>query len=332
MTRGPGVSASVSEYPSARHVPSSYPGRAPSSSYLLLDDLVIGLSDGTAVSHVALDGDGSRLDDVLLARGEAALADRIPVLAYGANRCPGSLAVKMDHYGYRSPGSGLSLPTLAVGVGAADIVWGGLSEQGYAFADILPDEKLGAEELALHLNLLDKDQFRVMNESEGVGSGLYSLALIGPVTFSTGQQLDEVLCYAGPAAAYVSTALGQPLAVAPMQTRHRRLPACSTIEAMQLLIEENDLFREVQRLLGINRDQHTAARLSDAMNAEWWSRRRGAGRDARVHEVFAILWAAFRSRPFPRTSLEAFAGRGRLVQDPAAAAERFRLGDLLATA
>lgn len=80
--------------PAADFPADPYPGRMPGWSFVAAGrpGSVWPLhADAATPSGWRLDGDGRELDDWLTARGESPLAQRIPVLSYGSNRCPGKI-------------------------------------------------------------------------------------------------------------------------------------------------------------------------------------------------------------------------------------------------
>lgn len=76
-----------------------YPGKRPTSSYVLDDETVIRLvTDGPAPDWRLDQPSAPLLSDWLLDRDLAAMTDRIPLLSYGSNACPGKLlALHEDH-------------------------------------------------------------------------------------------------------------------------------------------------------------------------------------------------------------------------------------------
>ncbi len=113
----------ASSWRAARSIRGLYPGDHPASAFALVDDEVADLTPAHALAG------GGTLADELAARGLPPIEDRIPVLAYGGNRNPATLALKLDHYGYRSPGRGTVLPVLTARLTGLEVVAGGLSRR-----------------------------------------------------------------------------------------------------------------------------------------------------------------------------------------------------------
>lgn len=125
--------------------------------------------DGTVASYLSGGGVWLKVDELLADRGLASMGERCGIASYGANRNPGTLAIKMEHYNYRSPGNGLVVPVLKGGITGAEAVAAGLSTQGYFYADLaMGDPEIAAERLEMWVVLADTDQVRVLHNSEGV--------------------------------------------------------------------------------------------------------------------------------------------------------------------
>ena len=92
-------------------VPESYPGDCPPGHYLLCGDQILPLEEnyaGNGYDLFTAPGERVDLDAFLAESGASPVAERFPVLAYGANRNPGTLAIKFRHYGSPDPRGGRS--------------------------------------------------------------------------------------------------------------------------------------------------------------------------------------------------------------------------------
>jgi hypothetical protein len=315
----------VAAYPSVRHAPWTYPGRTLDGHFVLLDDRVVRLVGRLDEGLRLGAADGPRLDVVLAERGELPLAERTAILAYGANRCPGSLHQKMAQHGYVGPGPGLTLPCLEVVVPGVEVVWGGISEGGYVFADLLPGGPHVAAGVRLHVDLVDDDQRRVLHASEGVGAHGYALARLGPVPLAGGV-LDQVLCYAGPAAPYLDAATGGPVGVAAVDATRRTIPSCDTGTMLQTIIDEHGLAPALEDALQLAPGTATARVVGGRINRGWWARRRSEVVDPGVLRAVQLLWQAFRAGCSPLSSAAAFAARGDLLAADTIDPDPFRVG------
>jgi hypothetical protein len=261
----------ASSWRAAREHPGTYPGDHPASAFALVDDEVADLTPALALAG------GASLADELVARGLPPVEDRIPVLAYGGNRNPATLALKLDHYGYRSPGRGTVLPVLTARLTGLEVVAGGLSAQGYLYATLFGDESTRDTELAVHVLLLDEDQARVMHESEGVADGHYDVGVLHGCAVEGSTAASAVLVYLGAAPVFVSPTLGHPLAFAAVRAHNRRLPAFGCLKMLAHALEALDLVEATAAVVAPGRGSadatEVAAALTCYLNGQWWWRR-----------------------------------------------------------
>ena len=329
--------ALLADWPPARRRPETYPGDCPAGSYLLLDDQVhpIGFErpGPLASAHTLIDDRRVRVDDLLRARGLAPLADRFPSLAYGANRNPGTLAIKMEHYGYQGPDDGLVVPVLRGATTARDVVGCGLSGQGYLYADLLVAEDPRDEaRVEAWFPLLDDDQLRVMHDGEHVGEGLYTVARYSSWLDDVGGPVDA-LGYAGNDAVFVSPELDAPLAYSSVHVDGRSLPSMDALDMLAHVIRIGGLEATLPDLPGPGEAplvQRTMAFLNDG----WWRRFHGIDpQDERYETVVRQLDAVIEAHRRPQDSAGIMGGRGRTLglDEAYAPSAALRLGNQLAT-
>lgn len=136
------------------------------------------------------------VDSWLAARGAAPLAERVPVLAYGSNRCPSKITWLRRALGL--PGPAVVLHARTADVGA---VWavGRRMRDGQRPA-VLAHRPGAAEEHAVWL--ATRAQLAVLDRCEGRTAGRYRLARLrtGRVVTEDGTAIDGVWCYLGLAA------------------------------------------------------------------------------------------------------------------------------------
>jgi hypothetical protein len=285
---------SASSWVAARTHPASYPGDHPPTAFALVDDRVAELvwSAPSDLDAIDIVGDGS-LAQVLADRGLPPVADRVPVLTYGGNRNPATLELKLRHYQYKSPGRGTVLPVMPARVRGLDVVAGGLSSQGYLFADLYSDETTRDTELDVHVLLLDDDQLRVMNESEGTHSGQYDVAMLGGASLggpTASVAVTSVLAYVGTAPVFISPILGTPIALSAVQARGRRLPQFDNVGILAHALEACDLVAEVRAVVAAGSDdapsdsRDVADQLMRYLNGQWWYRHHTGSRRVRSCE------------------------------------------------
>ncbi|HEY8524527.1 MAG TPA: hypothetical protein VIL48_06170 [Acidimicrobiales bacterium] len=325
-----GPAAPAADWPAPRQVPTTYPGAAPDHHYLLVDDRVVPLEvrwDGAAPT-VTL-ADGRPLDAALAAAGLPELAERIPVLAYGANRSPHSLALKLAHHGYDAPGGTVAVPVLAGAIAGLDVVVAGLSSQGFVYADVVPSP---GTEISVLLTLLDPGQVAAVHDSEGVGRGAYECArLPGFTVAGTGRRLD-VLAYAGCKPVFVSPVTGGPLAFAAIAATGRRFAAHDQVELMGRVLAETGIVAEVAALVGLDAGRPPAEvgrELARLLSGQWWySHNTGDEPMATAVRAEELVWAALGRFAAPQSTAERLGAEGALLSadEAYAAGPELRLG------
>ena len=279
----------------------SYPGTAPAWSYVLVGDDVVPVPDAG--------GGGPSVDDLLAAAGAAPVAERVAVVAYGANRSPRTLALKMDHHdGGSAP---VAVPVLAARLADVDVVVGGASGQGYLYADLTPSP---GTDVQVAVALLDEAQLGAVHRSEGVGRGGYEVLALADVALVDDGARVEALVYAGSRPVVVSPATGTPLAFAAIGATGRRLPADDQRGLLAHVLAATGAGAGVAGALGLG-SAATAIEVAEAfattVNRAWWAAHRGGAPAPAADRARAVLAAALdRHRP-GRPTAELLAGRGR---------------------
>ena len=330
-------SSSIAGWKPARRYPDTYPGDCPDHAYVLLDGEVHPLGFARAgdlsTAFVFLSGRRLPLDPLLAGRGLPELADRYPSLAYGANRNPGTLAIKMRNYAYEGIDDGLVLPVLKGTTRGRDVVACGLSGQGYLYADLMLSAD-GRDDTAIEswLPLLDPDQLRVMHDGESVRTGLYTVARF-PFRLEGFEREFPALGYAGTDRAFVSPVLGASLTYSTVRVSNRAMPEMTPVEMMQHVLEVGDLELSMARLAGIAGGQPIALELMRFMNERWWIRFRGEAQpDDRYDEILVQLQAVIDANRSARSTAERINERGRAlsIEEAYDPGPRHALGVLLA--
>ncbi|MEU7981471.1 hypothetical protein AB0B63_23450 [Micromonospora sp. NPDC049081] len=258
----------MSYWEAARSHPFTYPGAHPDGPFVLVDNEVHGLDRSLTLTE------GTSLNDLLHTRSLPAVATRYPVLAYGGNRNPATLRLKMSHYRYATPGRGTVIPVLPARLRGFDVVAGGLSGQGYLYADLFADEHTAATELDVHVLLLDDDQLRAMHDSEGVRTDLYDVAVLHGVELP-GLGHSAALAYVGVAPVVFSPLLNAPLAFEAVRATGRALPAFGATAMIAHMISAAGLSSEIRAIVapGIIEpldDMQLATELMRYLNGQWW--------------------------------------------------------------
>jgi hypothetical protein len=170
---------------------------------------------------------------------------------------------------------------------------GGLSSQGYLFADLYSDESTQDTELDVHVLLLDDDQLRVMHESEGMHTDQYDVALLGGASLvgpTAPEGVISVLAYVGTVPVFVSPRLGTPIALSAVRARGRRLPEFDNVGMLTHALEACDLVAEVRSVVTAGTDNaptdahDVADQLMRYLNGQWWYRHHTSDRRIRLCE------------------------------------------------
>lgn len=316
-------STRLREWSAARTHPHTYPGSHPDGGFVIVDDEVHPLTWDAAPSGdrwAGLRVGVSALDDILAARKLPALADRIPVLAYGGNRNPATLDLKLRHYGYESPGEGVVLPVLTGTLRGFDVVAAGLSGQGYLYADLYADATTQETELAVHVLLLDRDQLRAVHDSEGVRSGLYGVAVVNGLELDDGPAAHgpcDVLAYVTEGPVFVSPTLHTVVSFSAVRATGRTLPAFDATQMLTHALTTLDLLTEVGRVVGADADatpEDIAVEMMKYLNGQWWFRQHTGQRRLAACERLESLVQARLERASRRLLLpDRLGSRGTLL-------------------
>lgn len=326
---------SLASWQPARRHPQTYPGACPEGSYVIIDDRVHALAfaePGALDSAYAMVADAHvPLDALLRERGLPPLADRYVSLAYGANRNPGTLAIKMHNYGYERQ-DGLVLPVLKGATRGRDVVACGLSGQGYLYADLLLADDAAAEvAIEAWFPLLDLGQLRVMHDGEHVRDGTYTVARF-PSRLDGFDHPVEALGYAGNDPIFVSPTLRTPIAYSTVYVDHRSLPAMDATGMIDHVLDLDRLRVRVAEILEAA-EVSTTRRFMAFMNARWWIKFLGAEEpDDRYDRLVRELTAVIRANQHPHSSAETMTRRGLSLGIDAAYRPSFdqRLGEQVA--
>ncbi|HSK91330.1 MAG TPA: hypothetical protein VK875_08455 [Euzebyales bacterium] len=291
----------VHEWEAARTHPATYPGRTPPGDYLILDDRVLPVvfTDHDDVTSAASVHDGRRtaLDAELRGRGLPGVAERTPVVAYGGNRNPATLALKLRHYDYAARDGGVALPVLRGRLRDADTVAAGVSGQGYLYADlVLLQPDVCADALEVWVALVDDDQLRVLHESEGVDEQWYHVARIDDLELDAVRGRFHGLAYVTDLACPLLPTTGAPLAFSSVPAQGRRLEEATPVEMLRRFIDEHGIRPAVARITGLPDSDALAGELIKYLNGQWWYQRHTGERAIpQYYEVIDALTTALRT-------------------------------------
>ena len=169
-----------------------YPGQRPSFSYVLTCNSVLPLiATGPASSWRLETEGGEMLHDWLTRRGEASMTERVPVLSYGSNACPGKLA------GMQIPGPVIMTECTTQGIAAVWCVTGRANDQ------VIPATLTACNAVEQHfIWWVAPTQWSVLDACEGRSQSWYDLVALRPtadrvVLDNEGHAINDVFAYVG---------------------------------------------------------------------------------------------------------------------------------------
>ncbi len=158
-----GEPLAIDAYSSARDAVErqlEYPGRRPAGSFM---------TDGRSVSLLPSDFAEFQAvaDEMLTTRGLPLIADRAPVLAYGANASPPRLRDKMKVFGPDRQDAMQTVPHVTATLPDSLAVWHGRPGQtGSVFAELYRSREPGTS-LRAHVGFLTREQLAAVHVTEG---------------------------------------------------------------------------------------------------------------------------------------------------------------------
>ncbi|GAA3750122.1 hypothetical protein GCM10022402_31590 [Salinactinospora qingdaonensis] len=308
----------IDRWKPARTFPETYPGECPSGPYLLCEDTVRPIVGDGPGGHYEIDAPQGRipLETALARLGLPGLAERFPVLAYGANRNPATLRMKLANYNYEPPnGVDSWIPMLSGRIAGADIAVCGPHGHGYFYGELLMDERFTADTvLDVHVCLADRDLLRVLNASEGVTTGMYALASVSGVELTGGASLRSTLGYIAQAPVWRSPRYRSPVSYAVSTASNRTLPALTSRAIMEHVLDTLGLRGKVSALSGLPDDAALASALASYLNEQWWREFNGTGpATPAYHEILEALRSGMAGDGLTPRTLDHLARLGRVL-------------------
>lgn len=333
-----GGHSSAGDWPPARISPETYPGDCPPGHYLLCSGHVFPLAEnGADIGYDVIHESGQRdeLDSYLSGLGLSPLAERFPVLAYGANRNPGTLDIKFRNYGGAALGSNYCVPVLKATLRGADVVACRLHGHGYFYGELLVDSPFSEEtEVEVRVVLADREQLRALNDSEGLPQHVYSAALVPGVAMSGVSRPVSPITYVSNARVWASPAFAAPVGFSVIPAAGRRYPAMTSRELMDHVLDVYELRPEVSRITGLSDDAHLAREVAKYLNGQWWYNfNSGDEPIAGYSRILRLFGSVMDASVIDSHSRDHLAARGLLLDagsayDPASA---LRLRNMLTT-
>lgn len=239
--------ASVTDFLSAsqNNDPLLYPGQRPESSYLTDGRGIYNIE--TQITEEGLqffmtDASGARMpvDEYLRQAGVPTMDERIPVLAFGANVSPGSLASKFKKVGRDDA---LIIPTIYASLPGHDVVWsGGPGVRGNLIAILYEGEETKDTSVNVAVNFLTREQLLVMHATE-LSYDLSSVDVDVRTNGAQGGAKIRAYYYCGNDNVYLRD--GKPVAVGSINATGRTLPGESTEKLLDELFADPDIMAAV---------------------------------------------------------------------------------------
>ena len=223
--------------------PLVYPGERPPASFITDGELVSPIfaenHEGQLDFTVVSGGQEIPVNEYLTARGAPLMEDRIPVISFGANMCPGSLKSKFTKVGRPDA---LVVPTIYTELPSHDVVWSaGPGINGNFIAILYQGEETAQTDLQVGISFLTREQLLVLHATEMN----YELREV-PVEIA-GQKI-KTFFYAGTDKVFVEN--GHPVAVGAVPASGRTLDEASTTEMLQKILT-GDKVKNILHGLGL---------------------------------------------------------------------------------
>lgn len=224
----------VTEFKSAslNKDPLIYPGDRPIRSFITDGEIVSSLNvahNGDNWEFTVGQGDNAMLvDDYLSQHGAAPMADRIPVLSYGANVCPASLKSKFTKV---DRADAQVIPTAYANLEGFDVVWsGGPGVNGNFIAALYSGQETESTQVQVGISFLTREQILVMHATELA----YDLRTIEVEL--AGSKLPAYY-YAGHDTVYLEN--NKPVAVKAVPATGRDLESATTSDMLDKILHED---------------------------------------------------------------------------------------------
>lgn len=232
----------VESYPSAslNDDPLLYPGVRPEASFLLDGNDVFAVettdTDGGLQFELrSLNGSTTDLDAYLEKKGVPKMADRIPILGYGANMCPASIKSKFTKVG--RPDAEI-VPTIYGQLNGFDVVWsGGPGVNGNFIANLYNGPETEQTTATVGVNFLTTEQLLVMHATELS----YDLST---VDVDVDGAIVKALVYAGVDDILIRD--GKPVAVSAIKAHGRDIEVATTRELLDDMLRDEDILQALQ--------------------------------------------------------------------------------------
>jgi len=235
------------EFKSSHDHPFEYPGEPPDHSFttdgekvmLTITQGVTETEEGEkkAVFQIAdpETGEMRDLDSYLENIGVPTMADRIPVVAYGANANPASLFRKFN-FGDEGNSELLLVPVIKATRKGSEIAWSRrLGARGRQYADMVTSDKVEDTEVNIAVNFLTHDQLALMHSSEKA----YDIVEQGVVELEGGITIPAF--YYSATSGEVYGVEGVPVAVSAIKATNRHGEEHTAESSLQSVLDRLDV-------------------------------------------------------------------------------------------
>ena len=208
------------------------------------------------------------------------------------------------------------MPVLHGGLADAEAVAAGFHGQGYFYADLILDVPgVTADSLEVWLNLVDDDQLRVLNESEGVRQdGGYVVASLPAVGVSALGIEAEAAVYVTPHHTMHLGGQAHPVAFDAVTAVGRKLRSYDQLAMFELFIEEHELAAEISEIIGASGNGQLVDDLMAFANGQWWFTHHTGrpGLQSFAH-LGRLLWTAIGASSHDYATVERLRDQGRVL-------------------
>lgn len=230
----------VEDFPAPRIDPLCYPGRRPPHAFTTSEGYIWPLKsvedlEGARFGLATYEGVFD-LDDALRSYGVLPMAERIPVVGFGSNACPGQLAEKFspaqDKKGdITDAGDHHIVPTLRGKLRDVAAAYSSkLGIRGYVFAELIAAERAETE---VCVNFLSPRQLARMKRSEGA----YEFCNLGEVCIEGLTRSIPAYGFAGKNEVLLDRT-GQPILLADVPVKGTDLQSMSEVQVLDMLARD----------------------------------------------------------------------------------------------